>query len=118
MWTAGSAGRQSTANIEIRPKENGRGIEVYVRPGTKGESVHIPVVVDESGLQDLVYNEFYIGEGADVDIVAAAASTTTAGISPSTTGSTPSMWGKTPGCGMWKSMSAKGTAAANGMLNR
>ncbi len=65
-----SAGRQSTANIEIRPKENGRGIEVYVRPGTKGESVHIPVVVDESGLQDLVYNEFYIGEGADVDIVA------------------------------------------------
>lgn len=65
-----SIGRQSTQNIEIRPKEQGKGIEIYVAPGTKGEFVHIPVVVDESGLADIVYNDFYIGEGADVDIVA------------------------------------------------
>ena len=45
-----SIGRQSTDNIEIRSKENGQGIEIYVKPGTKGEFVHIPVVVDESGL--------------------------------------------------------------------
>ncbi len=65
-----SAGRRSTKNIEIKPKANGQGIEIFVRPGTKGEFVHIPVVVDESGFADVVYNDFYIGEGADVDIVA------------------------------------------------
>ena len=65
-----SIGRQSTKNIEIRPKPNGAGIEIYVKPGTKGEYVHIPVVVDKSGFADMVYNDFYIGEGADVDIIA------------------------------------------------
>lgn len=65
-----SVGRQSTRNIEIRQKENGQGIEIHVRPGTRGEFVHIPVVVDESGFADTVYNDFYIGEDADVDIVA------------------------------------------------
>ena len=63
-------GRQSTENIEIVPKPEGKGIEIYVKPGTKGENVHIPVVVDQSGFQDLVYNDFYIGDGADVDIIA------------------------------------------------
>lgn len=62
--------RRSTENIEIVPKPEGKGIEIYVKPGTKGEFVHIPVVVDESGLQDLVYNDFYIGDDADVDIIA------------------------------------------------
>lgn len=65
-----SVGRASTDNIEIRSKENGMGIEIYVKPGTKGEFVHIPVVVDKSGLEDMVYNDFFIGEGADVDIIA------------------------------------------------
>ncbi len=65
-----SVGRQSSRNIEIRPKEKGMGIEIYVKPGTKGEFVHIPVVVDESGFADIVYNDFFIGEDADVDIVA------------------------------------------------
>lgn len=63
-------GRRSTENIEIVPKPEGKGIEIYVKPGTKGEFVHIPVVVDESGFQDLVYNDFYIGDDADVDIIA------------------------------------------------
>ena len=62
--------RRSTENIEIVPKPEGKGIEIYVKPGTKGEFVHIPVVVDESGFQDLVYNDFYIGDDADVDIIA------------------------------------------------
>lgn len=65
-----SIGRQSTENIEIVPKENGKGIEINVKPHTKGEVAHIPVVVDQSDFQDVVYNDFYIGEGADVDIVA------------------------------------------------
>lgn len=63
-------GRQSTQNIEIVPKPEGKGIEIYVKPGTKGEFVHIPVVVDKSGFQDLVYNDFYIGDHSDVDIIA------------------------------------------------
>ena len=65
-----SAGRQSSANIDIVPKEGGSGLDIYVKPGTKNESVHIPVVMTQSGLTELVYNDFHIGEGADVVIVA------------------------------------------------
>ncbi|MDD4170181.1 MAG: SufD family Fe-S cluster assembly protein [Desulfotomaculaceae bacterium] len=62
--------RNSTANIEIRPKEDKPGIDIIVKPGTKGESVHIPVILTAEGLEDLVYNTFDIGEGADVLIIA------------------------------------------------
>ena len=65
-----SAGRQSTANIEITPKEGVSGLEIRIRPGTRNESVHIPVVMTQSGLTEVVYNDFYIGENADVTIVA------------------------------------------------
>ena len=65
-----AAGRASTANIEITPKENVAGIDIRIKPGTKNESVHIPVVMTQSGLKELVYNDFYIGEGSDVTIVA------------------------------------------------
>ena len=62
--------RNSTANIDIIPKENGSGIDIKIKPGTKNESVHIPVVMTASGIKELVYNDFYIGEGSDVVIVA------------------------------------------------
>ena len=65
-----SAGRQSTANIEIVPKEEVSGLEIRIKPGTKNESVHIPVVMTQSGLKEVVYNDFFIGEGADVVIIA------------------------------------------------
>ena len=65
-----SVGRSSSANIEITSKEDGSGIDIRIKPGTKNESVHIPVVMSESGLKETVYNDFYIGEGADVVIVA------------------------------------------------
>ncbi len=65
-----SIGRASTENIEIVPREDGQGLTIHIRPGTKNESVHIPVVMMKSGLKELVYNDFYIGEGADVVIVA------------------------------------------------
>ncbi|MCD8248668.1 MAG: SufD family Fe-S cluster assembly protein [Lachnospiraceae bacterium] len=64
------AGRNTTANIDIVSKKNKPGIDIIVKPGTKNESVHIPVIVSQSGLKDLVYNDFYIGEDADVTIVA------------------------------------------------
>ena len=65
-----SAGRQSTANIEITSKTDVSGLEIRIKPGTKRESVHIPVVMTESGLKEVVYNDFFIGEGADVVIIA------------------------------------------------
>ena len=66
-----SQGRNSTANIEIVSKTDGKsGIDVIIKPNTKNESVHIPVVISKAGLQEVVYNDFYIGENADVVIVA------------------------------------------------
>ncbi len=65
-----AVGRKSTANIEIVPKKDVAGIDIHIKPFTKNESVHIPVVMTQSGLKELVYNDFYIGEGADVVIVA------------------------------------------------
>ena len=65
-----SAGRQVTANIDIVPKEGGKGIDIYIKPGTKNESVHIPAIVTQSGINDIVYNDFHIGDDADVLIVA------------------------------------------------
>ena len=64
------AGRNTTANIDIISKENGSGIDVRIKPGTKNESVHIPVVISESGIKETVYNDFYIGEDCEVVIVA------------------------------------------------
>ena len=64
------AGRNTTANIDIVTKTDKPGIDIIIKPGTKNESVHIPVVLSESGLKDLVYNDFYVGEDCDVVIVA------------------------------------------------
>lgn len=66
----GLAGRNTTANIDILSKEDGSGIDIHIKPGTVRESVHIPVVLSESGLKETVYNDFYIGENSDVTIVA------------------------------------------------
>lgn len=64
------AGRNTTANIDITNKDDGSGIDIRIKPGTVNESVHIPVVLSESGIKETVYNDFYIGEGSDVVIVA------------------------------------------------
>ena len=65
-----SVGRNSTANIEITPKTDVSGIDIKIKPGTKNESVHIPVVISKTGHTEAVYNDFYIGEDCDVVIVA------------------------------------------------
>ncbi len=64
------AGRNTTANIDIISKADGSGIDIRIKAGTKKESVHIPVVLSESGLKEVVYNDFYIGEDSDVVIIA------------------------------------------------
>ncbi len=65
-----SAGRQNSKNIEISTKKNKSGLDIQIRPNTKDEAVHIPVIISESGLIEAVYNDFYIGENCDVTIVA------------------------------------------------
>ena len=65
-----SAARNVTANIDIVTKEDGSGIDIYIKPGTVNESMHIPVILSESGLKEVVYNDFHIGENCDVVIVA------------------------------------------------
>ncbi|MBQ3126430.1 MAG: ABC transporter permease, partial [Clostridia bacterium] len=56
-----SAGRRTTANIDIVTKTDKPGIDIIIKPGTKNESVHIPVLLSQSGLKELVYNDFFIG---------------------------------------------------------
>lgn len=62
--------RQSAPGVEIRAKTDCPGIDILVEPGIRGQTIYIPVVVTQPGVQDLVYNDFYIGQGADVLIVA------------------------------------------------
>ncbi len=65
-----SAARNTTASIDIVTKTDKPGIDIRIRPGTKGQSVHIPVIISQSGLQEVVYNDFFIGEDCDVTIIA------------------------------------------------
>lgn len=65
-----SAGRNTTEHIDIVTKKDKPGIDIHIKPGTKNESLHIPVLLSQTGMDDLVYNDFYIGEDADVTIVA------------------------------------------------
>ena len=65
-----SAGRQSTANIEIESKTDVSGLEITVKDGTKNESIHIPVVLSQSGMSETVYNDFHIGDDCDILIIA------------------------------------------------
>ena len=65
-----SSERNTTANIDIITKEDKSGIDIRIRPGTKNESVHIPVVLSQSGLKETVYNDFYVGADCDITIVA------------------------------------------------
>ena len=65
-----SVERNTTANIDIVTKEDKQGIDIIIKPGTKKESIHIPVILSQSGLTEMVYNDFYIGEDCDITIVA------------------------------------------------
>ena len=66
----GCDGRESTENIQITDKTDKPGIDIRIKDGTVGEACHIPVIITQSGLNEMVYNDFFIGENCDVDIVA------------------------------------------------
>ena len=65
-----SVERRTTEHIDIISKEGGSGIDIIVKPETRGESIHIPVIISQPGLSEAVYNDFHIGENADVTIIA------------------------------------------------
>ena len=65
-----TGGRNTTANIDIVTKEDKKGIDIIIKAGTKNESVHIPVIISQTGYEEMVYNDFFIGEDCDVTIVA------------------------------------------------
>ena len=65
-----SIGRKSTENIDVTPKADKSGIDVSIKAGTKNEAVHIPVILSKSGHTETVYNDFYVGDGAEVTIIA------------------------------------------------
>ena len=67
----GCDGRQSTEHIKIDDRTDGHaGIDIHILDGTKGETCHIPVLITKTGVEETVYNDFYIGEDCDVEIVA------------------------------------------------
>ena len=66
----GMAARNTTADIDIVTKTDKPGIDIIIRPGTKKQSVHIPVIISETGLKEVVYNDFFIGDDCDVVIIA------------------------------------------------
>ena len=106
----GCDGRQSTEHIEITGKTDGKsGIDIRVKDGTVGETCHIPVIITKPGIQELVYNDFYIGENCNVNI---AASTTAARKPAAMTAFTPFMSGSTPMSNTRKSITARATAPA------
>ena len=65
-----SVGRKSTDNINIESKTDVSGLDIYIKPGTKNETVHIPVAISVTGLSEAVHNDFHIGKNADVTIIA------------------------------------------------
>ena len=67
---SGCAARQSTEHIEITSKEDKPGIDIRIKDGTKGEKCYIPVIISKTGLTEMVYNDFFVGDNCDVEIVA------------------------------------------------
>ena len=67
----GCEARQSTEHIAIDPRADGKpGIDIHFKEGTKGETCHIPVIISQTGMSDMVYNDFYVADDCDVTIVA------------------------------------------------
>ena len=98
-----AAARNTTAHIDIVSKTDKDGIDIIIKPGTKNESVHIPVVLSESGLTETVYNDFFIGDDCDVTIVAGCRTRSTRAFTPST-------WASAPASAMWSATTARATA--------
>ena len=109
--------RNSTANIEITTKtEPGKsGIDIRIKPGTRHESVHIPVIISQTGLSEMVYNDFFIGEDCDVDIVAGCGIHNTGCETSQHDGVHTFYVGKNPRSAMWSATTARAPAPASAL---
>ena len=107
-----TAGRNTTANIDIITKEDQSGIDIRIKPGTKKESVHIPVVLSQSGLKELVYNDFYVGADSDVTIVAGCGIHNSGDQASEHDGIHRFFIGKNA-CATWRSITARATGEAS-----
>ena len=105
--------RRNTDNIEIVSKTDKDGIDIKIKPFTKHEDVHIPVVLTKSGFHDMVYNDFFVGEGSEVTIVAGCGIHNCGDCDSSTTASTRSTWRKTRRSHTLKSTTARAKARAS-----
>ncbi len=114
--TASWQARNTTANIDIVTRDDKPGIDIYIKPGTKKERAH-PRHPQPDRPQEMVYNDFHIGEDCDVTIIAGCGIHNCGGGKPSTTASTPSTSAKTPRCAMSRSTTARATAAASNIMN-
>ena len=110
-----SEGRHSTENIDIVPKEGGSGLDIYVKPFTKNENVHIPALITQDGVSEVVYNSTSV-RVRKLKLSPAAASITAAVMILSMKGFTVSSLAKIPRLFISKSTSVRGTAAANASL--
>lgn len=99
-----STERNSTAHIDIVSKKERQGIDIIIKPGTKKESVHIPVLLSQSGLEEMVYNDFYIGEDCDILIVAGCGIHNGGEKNSRHDGVHTFILEKIPECAMWKSI--------------
>lgn len=111
-------GRQSTDNIKIENKPDAPGLVIRVLPGTKGERVSIPACVTHGNVDDVVYNDFYIGEGADVLIIAGCGVHVSTGEPAAITVFTAFSWRRTPMSYMKKNMWEKVMVPASALSTR
>ena len=103
----GCEARQSTEHITIDPRADGKpGIDIHFKAGTKGETCHIPVIISQTGMSDMVYNDFYVADDCDVNIVAGCG-TTPAVTKAATTASTLSTSAETAGSTTRRSITAR-----------
>ena len=106
--------RSNTANIEIVSKTDKSGIDIHIKAGTKNQSVHIPVIITETGLDELVYNDFYIGPDCDVVIVAGCGIHNAGDKTSQHDGVHTFYVGRTPKCSTWRSTTAREREPASG----
>ena len=107
-------GKNSSAHIRIEKKTDVAGIDIFIEPGTKNESVHIPVLLAQTGLKELVYNDFHIGEDCDVTIVAGCG-IHNGGAETSEHSGIHRFWvGERALSDMWKSTTARGKEPVSG----
>lgn len=108
------AARNTTANIDIISKEDKSGIDIRIKPGTRSESVHIPVVLSQSGLKESVYNDFFVGEDCDITIIAGCGIHNGGSEASEHSGIHRFFVDKMPKSGMWKSIMVPATATGSG----